>query len=73
VQQLDVLLQRADGTAVGLLARLRDVLPGRYTFGLTGRGPDGQLLPPGNYVLRVIAYPVEEGPPDRRRLSFTLR
>jgi hypothetical protein len=73
VQQLDVVLQRADGTAVGLLARLRDVLPGRYTFGLTGRGPDGQLLPPGNYVLRVIAYPVEEGPPDRRRLAFTLR
>ena len=44
---LDVELWRADGTRVGLLARLRDVLPGRYTFGLTGRGPDGQLLPPG--------------------------
>jgi hypothetical protein len=58
---------------VGLLARLRDVLPGRYTFGLTGRGPDGQLLPPGDYSLRVIAYPVEQVPPDRRRLAFTLR
>jgi subtilisin family serine protease len=73
VRQLDVVLQRADGTAVGLLARLRDVLPGRYTFGLTGRGPDGQLLPPGGYVLRVSAYPVDQGPPDRRRLTFTLR
>ncbi len=73
VRQLDVVLQRADGTAVGLLARLRDVLPGRYTFGLTGRGPDGQLLPPGDYVLRVIAYPVEQGQPSRRRLPFTLR
>jgi hypothetical protein len=73
VRQLDVVLRRTDGTTVGLLARLRDVLPGRYTFGLTGRGPDGQLLPPGNYDLRVIAYPVEQGPPDRRQLLFTLR
>ena len=48
----------------GSLARLRDVLPGRYTFGLTGRGPDGQLLPPGDYVLRIVAYPVERGPAE---------
>jgi subtilisin family serine protease len=73
VRRLDVVLQRADGTHAGLLARLRDVLPGRITFGLTGRGPDGQLLPPGDYALRVIAYPVEPGPPSRRRLRFTLR
>ena len=73
VRQLDVVLLRADGSTVGLLARLRDVLPGRYTFGLTGRGPDGQLLSPGGYVLRVLAYPVEQGPPNRRRLPFTLR
>jgi hypothetical protein len=51
---LDVRLWRADGTQVGLLARLRDVLPGHYTFGLTGRGPDGQLLPPGDYVVRIV-------------------
>jgi minor extracellular serine protease Vpr len=73
VRQLDVVLARADGTSVGLMARLRDVLPGRYTFGLTGRGPDGQLLAPGSYVLRVIAYPVEQGLPNRRRLPFVLR
>ena len=47
LSRLDVVLWRADGTQVGLLARLRDVLPGRDTFGLTGRDPDGQLLPPG--------------------------
>ena len=64
VRQLDVVLCRADGNRVGLLARLRDVLPGRNTFGLTGRGPDGQLLPPGSYVLRVLAYPVERGPAE---------
>jgi hypothetical protein len=73
VRQLDVVLFRSDGTAVGLLARLRDVLPGRYTFGLTGRGPDGGPLPSGTYVLHVLAYPVQPGPPTRRRLVFTLR
>jgi hypothetical protein len=73
VRQLDVVLYRADGNRVGLLVRLRDVLPGRITFGLTGRAPDGQLLPPGDYVLRVLAYPMEAGPPYVRRLPFTLR
>jgi subtilisin family serine protease len=70
---LDVDLWRADGTRVGLLARLRDVLPGRYTFGLTGRGPGGQLLPPGGYVVRIVGYPVGGGPLSRLRLPFTLR
>jgi hypothetical protein len=43
---------------VGVLARLRDVLPGRYAFGITGRGPYGKRLPPGVYRLRVVAVPV---------------
>jgi len=30
-------------------------------------------LPPGAYSLRVIAYPVQPGPPTRRRLDFTLQ
>ena len=70
---LDVDLWRADGTRVGLLIRLRDVLPGRYTFGLTGRDPAGQPLPPGHYVIKIVAYPVEGRPLSRRRLPFTLR
>jgi hypothetical protein len=70
---LDVDLWRADGTRIGLLARLRDLLPGRYTFGLTGRDPDGQLLPPGNYVVKIVGYPVEGGPLSRRRLPFALK
>jgi hypothetical protein len=49
------------------------VLPGRYTFGLTGRGPDGQRLPPGDYVLRVVAYPVQTGAASLRSLRFSLR
>jgi hypothetical protein len=70
---LDVDLWRADGTRVGLLIRLRDVLPGRYTFGLTGRDPSGQPLPAGNYVIRIVGHPVEGRPPSRHRLPFTLR
>jgi len=70
---LDVDLWRADGTRVGLLARLRDLLPGRYTFGLTGRGPDGGPLPSGDYVVKIVGYPVEGGPVSRRRVSFTLK
>jgi hypothetical protein len=71
--RLDVVLRRADGVNVGLLARIRDVLPGRYTFGLTGRGSGGAPLPPGRYVVTVLAYPADGGPPSSRKLGFTLR
>jgi minor extracellular serine protease Vpr len=70
---LNVDLWRSDGTRVGLLLQLRDVLPGRYTFGLTGRGPDGRPLPPGGYVVKIIGYPVEGRPLSLRRLPFTLK
>jgi hypothetical protein len=40
---------------VGVLARLRNVLPGRYAFGITGRGPLGGRLPTGAYRLRILA------------------
>jgi hypothetical protein len=71
--RLDVQLWRADGSQVGTLARLRDVLPGRYTFGITGRDPDGQLLPPATYSIRVVAYPVDGGIPSRRKLAFAIK
>ena len=56
---LELELWTADGRRLGVLARLRDVLPGRYAFGLTGRGPNGRLLPAGSYVLRLRAHPVD--------------
>ena len=40
---------------LGVLARRRELLPGRYTFGLTGRGADGGRLRRGAYVIRVVA------------------
>ena len=73
LSRLDVELWRSGGTELGLLTRMRDVLPGRYTIGLTGRGPEGRRLPPGKYVLRVVAYPIGSGPTSSRKLGFTLR
>ena len=66
VRRLDVLLLDRDGEVLGLLARLRDVLPGQYAFGLTGRGPDGLRLEPGPYRLRLVAWPAAGGSPTRR-------
>ena len=56
---LELELWTADGRRLGVLARLRDVLPGRYAFGLTGRGPNGKILAEGAYVLRLRAHPVD--------------
>lgn len=56
---LELELWTADGRRLGVLARLRDVLPGRYAFGLTGRDPNGKLLAEGAYVLRLRAHSVD--------------
>ncbi len=56
LEMLEVQLRRRD-ELIGVLARLREVLPGRYTFGLTGRGPGGERLRRGTYVVRVVARP----------------
>jgi Subtilase family len=56
---LELELWTVKGRRLGVLARLRDVLPGRYAFGLTGRDPQGDVLPEGTYVLRLRAYPVD--------------
>jgi hypothetical protein len=62
VLRLDLELRNAKGDSYGLLARLRDVLPGRYAFGLTGRDPRGQLLGPGDYEVVLTAVPTVPGP-----------
>jgi hypothetical protein len=70
---LDVELWTARGKRLGLVARLRDLLPGRYAFGLTGRGPGGKVLRRGRYRLRVFAFPTGGGAPDSRSVGFTIR
>ena len=56
VDELDVQLWRGE-RLLGVLATRRELLPGRYTFGLTGRDPSGQRLRRGRYVVRVVARP----------------
>jgi hypothetical protein len=61
------------GGRIGLLAQMLDVLPGRYSYGVTGRDPTGQVLPSGDYLLKLIAYPVAGGPPTERTVSFRIK
>jgi subtilisin family serine protease len=73
---LELELWTAEGRRLGVLARLRDVLPGRYAFGLTGRGPHGKALADGAYVLRLRAHPVDgdDGtPPSTAEAVFTIK
>jgi Subtilase family len=72
VRRLDIFLLEDVGPVVGLLARLRDVLPGQYAFGLTGRGPDGNRLASGRYRLRLVAWPEAGGPPATRTVRFAV-
>ena len=67
--RLDVLLYDASGRYLGVLARERDLLPGTYSFGITGRGPDSRRLAPGRYEVRLVAWPVL---PTRAPLSRAL-
>ena len=42
VALLELRLRGPDGERLGVLAQLRDLLPGRYAFGLTGRDAEGR-------------------------------
>jgi Subtilase family len=69
---VDLELWSPTGGRIGLLARMRDVLPGRYSYGVTGRDPTGQVLPAGDYTLRLIAYPPTGGPAIARTIAFRI-
>jgi hypothetical protein len=78
VSVLDVELWKPGGKRLGTLLRLRDLLPGRYALGLTGRDALGRLLPPGRYVVKLRARSVDlaegrAGATTVARISFTLR
>jgi Subtilase family len=72
LERLDITLWNARGVRLGLLARLRDVLPGRFEFGITGRSPAGAPLARGVYQLRIVAKPTTKGPATRRSLTFRI-
>ena len=73
LERLDISLWNKRGVRLGLLARLRDVLPGSYEFGITGRSPAGAQLARGVYQLRIVAVPTMRGPATRRSLTFRIR
>ena len=73
VQQVDLELWSPTGGRIGLLARMRDVLPGRYSYGVTGRDPTGAILPSGDYVLKLIAYPTDRSGTTVRTVPFTIK
>ena len=73
LSRLDLDLWSPSGGRIGLLARLRNVLPGRYSFGVTGRDPTGAVLPDGDYQLRLIAHPTNDGPPTMRIIRITIK
>ena len=74
VKRLDVELVRANGERLGFLARLRNLIPGHVTIGITGRDPEGELLKKGGYRLRLTAWPTERrAPPSRAVVRFRIR
>jgi len=74
VRRLDILLYTAGGQFIGVMARLRNLLPGSYSFGITGRGPSSAVLAPGSYELRLAAWPTLPlaAKPVRAQVRFTL-
>jgi hypothetical protein len=74
VRRLDVELVRANGERLGYLARLRNLIPGHVTIGITGRDPEGELLERGAYRLRIMAWPTERrAPASRAVVRFRIR
>lgn len=76
VTRLDVELwdlERRRPQRLGLILRLRDLLPGRYTLGLAGRDPTGQPLPAGRYRVTIIAAPTVPGSASRASVTFRVR
>jgi hypothetical protein len=72
VDELELQLFR-NGKLLGVLAKRRELLPGRYTFGLTGRGSGGGRLRRGEYTLRVVARPSDGTRRQVENVSYAIR
>jgi hypothetical protein len=66
VQQLEVRLVDASGKDHGVVGGLDQALPGVYTFGLTGIGPNGTALRAGAWTLRIRYVPAADPAGDWR-------
>jgi minor extracellular serine protease Vpr len=74
VSRLDILLYTSSGQFIGVLGRLRNLLPGSYSFGITGRGPSSVPLRPRGYELRFAAWPTLplDAEPSRAQVHFQI-
>jgi subtilisin family serine protease len=72
VDVLELQLWR-NGKLLGVLAKRRELLPGRYAFGLTGRGPDGARLRGKDYTIRVVARPSDGTRRQVETVDYSLR
>jgi hypothetical protein len=65
-------LWNEEGQRLGTLAALTNVLPGRYSFGITGRSPAGADLEPGRYAIKIIARPLDGTASSVKTVRFTI-
>jgi subtilisin family serine protease len=72
LERLDIVLY-SGARSRGRLARLRDLLPGRYAIGVTGRDGLGERLSPGRYELRLVALPAGGGRTELMKVPFRVR
>jgi hypothetical protein len=72
VKRLALDLWNESGQRLGTLAALTNVLPGRYSFGITGRSPAGADLEPGRYAIKIIARPLDGTPASVKTVRFTI-
>ena len=72
VARLDVELWRGK-ERLGLLFRLRDLLPGQVAIGLTGRDPEGKRLARGRYKIELVALPTAGGRETRIPAGFRIK
>jgi Subtilase family/Peptidase inhibitor I9 len=70
--RLELLLYSSGGAFLGVLGEQVDLLPGAYSFGITGRAPSGSPLAPGAYQVRIVAWPELGGVPSRTRVEFRI-
>lgn len=73
VSRLEIALWTKKGKRLGLLAAVRDLLPGSPVFQITGRAPTGEILTPGVYNLVLRAYPTAPGPASRKSIEFRIK
>lgn len=75
-REIDIALHREDGTRVMHMTSMNNMLPGLYTFAVTGRDGLGQPLAAGTYVIRIkvrSAYRSDSAWADGAAVALTVK